>query len=667
MLSRKRLFETVLITVLQLTSLHAEINRWSRTGPIGGPVAITNIVVDPKNSNTILAAFSNGGVLRSIDGGATWTAADSGTAPVWVSRLAIDPQNSKLVYAADYAGVFKSVDGGLTWSALETSQLIGCWSLVIDPRNSDTLYAATVGDLDSDASSAGIYKSTDAGNTWQGVFAGSQRYYQPYPQPVDNFTQLAIDPRNSDTILVGGVRSERSFDGGRTWEPIGVGSFGWLSNRVYAMAMDPNNPDIVYVGTGTGLLKSTDLGTSWSAIASLTVGVKEIVLDPNTPDTIYVGTGAGIFKSTDGAASWTLIYSEGDPVAAVSALAIDPNSNTVYAGTVRGMSKTRGAGLTWSEIPIRVAASKVTALALDPSDPATVYMVSDNKVFKRSSSKQDWIDTTGNLQATAITRVAVDPADSGIVYAATKDRVFKTFDGGTTWSSFNLPVDSMRALVDPTMKAFLVLDPKNPDTVFAGTGSSFTRGELFKTMDGGLSWRLVTRSPPLDAAELFAMALDPRESQTMYLGTDRGIFKSIDGGETWRSLSTVPFPSVLSFAVDPLRPGTLYAGTFSGVVKSTNDGSTWAKVNNGLSWSWQGNSYSPSVSFLAINPENPDIVYAGSGQGVFKSVNGGNSWEPITSGMPARYVTSLAIDPENPQHVYAGTLAGLFEIIFDSE
>src|SRR5258705_10591115 len=148
MLSCKRLFEAVLITVLQLTSLHAEINKWSRTGPIGEPVSITNIVVDPKNSNTILAAFSNGGVLRSIDGTATWRAADAGTVPVWVNRLVIDSQNSNIVYAADYAGVFKSVDGGLTWSGLETS-LVGSAPLVIDPRKSDTLYAHIRGDGDT--------------------------------------------------------------------------------------------------------------------------------------------------------------------------------------------------------------------------------------------------------------------------------------------------------------------------------------------------------------------------------------------------------------------------------------------------------------------------------------------------------------------------------------
>src|SRR5690349_549900 len=131
MLSRERLFEAFLITVLQLTSLHAEINKWSRTGPIGGSDSIHAIAVDPKNSNIILAALWNVGVLKSTDGGATWRAADSETVPAWASSLVIDPQNSDIVYAAGYTGVFKSVDGGLTWSVLETGP-VGGQSLVID-------------------------------------------------------------------------------------------------------------------------------------------------------------------------------------------------------------------------------------------------------------------------------------------------------------------------------------------------------------------------------------------------------------------------------------------------------------------------------------------------------------------------------------------------------
>src|SRR5439155_24131044 len=192
-----RFLVTILLGILPTANLHAEINKWSRTGPIGGSISISTITVDPKNPNIILAGSFRSGVFRSIDGRETWHAADSGTVPVWVSSLVINPRDSNIVYAADYDGVFKSIDGGLTWSALETVRLTGCWSVAIDPRNPDTVYAAT-GYGDIDVLSPGIYKSTDAGKSWQKVFGDPEK-----PQLTDSFYQLAIDPRNPDTILAG--------------------------------------------------------------------------------------------------------------------------------------------------------------------------------------------------------------------------------------------------------------------------------------------------------------------------------------------------------------------------------------------------------------------------------------------------------------------------------
>ena len=96
-------------------------------------------------------------------------------------------------------------------------------------------------------------------------------------------------------------------------------------------------------------------------------------------------------------------------------------------------------------------------------------------------------------------------------------------------------------------------------------------------------------------------------------------------------------------------------------------GATWATVNNGLSWSSHGFTYVPAVRVLAIDPKNPDTLYAGTDEGVFRSVNGGESWKPIISGMPTRSVTSVAINPQDPNQVYAGTFGGLFEITFDRE
>src|SRR5207247_1189491 len=105
----------------------------------------------------------------------------------------------------------------------------------------------------------------------------------------------------------------------------------------------------------------------------------------------------------------------------------------------------------------------------------------------------------------------------------------------------------------------------------------------------------------------------------------------------------------------------------SGIFKSTDGGASWATVNNGLSWSSHGFTYVPAVRVLAIDPKNPDTIYAGTDEGVFTSVNGGGSWKPVTSGMPTRSVTSLTINPENPNQVYAGTFGGLFEITFERD
>lgn len=160
-------------------------------GPARGNHFDFNDHCRPEERERQLAGSFRSGVFRSIDGGATWRAADSGTVPVWVSSLVIDPHDSNIVYAADYDGVFKSLDGGLTWSGLETNRMNGCWSVTINPRNPDIIYAVT-GNGDGDVLSAGVYKSMDAGKSWRKVLG------DPEPQLTDGFYQLAIDPRNPD-------------------------------------------------------------------------------------------------------------------------------------------------------------------------------------------------------------------------------------------------------------------------------------------------------------------------------------------------------------------------------------------------------------------------------------------------------------------------------------
>jgi len=206
-----------------------------------------------------------------------------------------------------------------------------------------------------------------------------------------------------------------------------------------------------------------------------------------------------------------------------------------------------------------------------------------------------------------------------------------------------------------------MLDPRNPDTMYMGTlgfedGPS---GKVYKTVDGGISWR-DTHSP--DWGGVLRLTTDPFDSRIIYAGTDWwGVYKSRDGGETWVA-GTPPVLQAFSIAVDPKHPGTIYAGLFSPapVFKSVDGAASWNAASAGVP---DGTVYA-----LAIDPQNPDTLYAGLAYGdlgaeaVYKSVDGGASWSSSSSGLPlSRWVAALAIDPRNPKLLYAATDRGVFE------
>ena len=158
----------------------------------------------------------------------------------------------------------------------------------------------------------------------------------------------------------------------------------------------------------------------------------------------------------------------------------------------------------------------------------------------------------------------------------------------------------------------------------------------------------------LDAENIRALAIDPNDSNTVYAGTDGGVFKTTDAGATWSEINTgLTNFRVEALAMDPNDPATVYAGTYEmGVLKTTDEGANWSEVNNGLT--------NFRVEALAINPDNPSTVYAGTyGGGVFKTTDAGADWsETGLVESHDRYVSSLAIDPATPSTVYVGVYNG---------
>ena len=314
-----------------------------------------------------------------------------------------------------------------------------------------------------------------------------------------------------------------------------------------------------------------------------------------------------------------------------SAFAINPqNPQIVYAGSASGVYKSTDAGRTWRAMNSGLIDPYVVDLAIDQRNPRVLYAgtadfaAETSSVFKSMNAGRTWrrIRSTDNYEY--VDALALHPRSSHVVYAGTDDGVYKSSDAGASWRK-----------VKTARRVFTIaLDPRKPATVYAGSG-----GGVFKSTDAGRSWqkRNVGLLPNETANEnelaegfVFAIVVDPRRPQTLYLGCEKGIFKSTDGARTWRGVNSGvlarngSFRYAQSLAIDPNDTQTLYAGTaWSGLVKTTNGGRRWNAT---------GLPVEGPVLALALEPTNSKTVYAGMPRGgkAFKSMDGGRTWSALS-------------------------------------
>jgi len=354
--------------------------------------------INAPNPTTIYAAggFFGGGVLngvfKSTDGGASWSAVNSGLSNTRVSTLAIDPMTPTTIYAGTSdgsGGVFKSTDGGISWiaanSGLPCLPNFGAASLAIDPSAPSTLYVAGNG---VGGGACGVFKSTNAGGSWNPAGSGL-----PF-----GVSSLAINPKTPTTIYVGTFGSGvfRSTDGGGSWTAVNTGLTG-NSLDATRLAIDPLTPTTIYIGSfAAGVFKSTNGGGSWTAAnTGLTViYVNAVAINPVTPSTLYAGTNGGVFKSTDGGASWAATNMP--TTTYVNALAIDPITPTIlYAAigdalnpgtTTFGILESTDEGGTWSAIDAGLTAISVSPLAID-STGSKIFAGTSGGVFSTTAGR----------------------------------------------------------------------------------------------------------------------------------------------------------------------------------------------------------------------------------------------------------------------------------------
>jgi len=296
-----------------------------------------------------------------------------------------------------------------------------------------------------------------------------------------------------------------------------------------------------------------------------------------------------------------------------------------------------GNGVWTTNGPYGVGVQALAVVAPDTLYAGTVF----GGVFKSTDGGDSWSAINTGLSSTNIFTLQVDPAKPTTLYAGSVlDGVFKSTDGGDTWDA---------AGKTPIGYA-LAIDPTDADTLYVGTVNG-----VFKTVDGGGTWN----SSGLADVNVSLVVIDPTVPGTLYAGTVfDGVFRSTDAGATWSA--TGLHPGAFALALDPGAPGTLYAGTAAGVFKSSDHGDTWTAT---------GPNHSAVVYALASDRDRPGTVYAGvmyadgSGAGgVFVTMNGGASWTLLDNGLSNTAVGALVVDATVVGRLYAATGGGVFEI-----
>lgn len=248
--------------------------------------------------------------------------------------------------------------------------------------------------------------------------------------------------------------------------------------------------------------------------------------------------------------------------------------------------------------------------------------------------------------------LAVHPERPKVFFLGTSDgQIFVSEDSGGSWSKLAPGLGRRNLVIDN-----LAFDPLDPDTLYAATWDmNGDKGGLFRTQDGGQTWREI----PLKRfnSAIRAIAIAPSDPQRIALGISQGVLLSLDGGQTWDRITRGyrSMYNVESLAFDPEQPDTLYVGTWHLGFKTTNLGKKWEPIHSGM--------ISDSDLFsLLVNPQKPEVLFSSACTGIYKSVNGGLNWKKLKNGLPreAKRTRTLHLDPSNSNTIYAGTTVGLF-------
>ena len=657
---------SLLLLALAASPALAATPAWTPLGPFGGTAH--TLAVAPSDARTLYASLNAEGVFRSTDGGLTWAPVHAGTA---ISNIAIDPNRPTTLYASFApGGLQKSTDGGDHWTPLVVRGVSGVTAIAVDPARSTHLYAGT--------SAQGVWHSTDGGASWQ-----TARVQIP-PGDARIVSSLAV-PRIGGIVYAGtDLGVFKSTDGALTWR---AASAGLPDGNVLALAAAPTDPKRAYAsvnGADRSVYRTTNGGASWQRTSN-PVGaggkfnqVISLAVSPGSPAAVWAGTTlTGLFRTSDSGAHWT---AAGLPPqeTTIPVVAIAPSSpRTLYAGSqvqvsdLGGVFASTDGGASWTRRNQGLAGLDDSAVAIPPGSPGVLWTaLSDAGLFRSANSGRRWVrvilpDSPPNGMFFRDFEIA--PSSAATFYALGLGALWRSTDAGAAWTQ------AFASPGGPDLR-LLRVDPADPFRLWGSIGFlpfGSTGIPLLLSTDGGDTWN--TAPTPNLGCVVADLQFAPSTPSTLYEGgaksasfncqfTHASLFRSTDDGATWTEVDAglaLAGHSVTALAVDTVDPQLVYAGTGHDSFPLTGDG-VWKTTDGGASWARAGTALKGlSITAVTVSPL-PNVVWAATASAVFRSGDGGATWVDRTDGLQASTINRLLIDPADPSRIYAATSGGVW-------
>jgi len=614
-------------------------SSWELAGPTNIEGRITTIVIDPTNQQIIFAGCANGGIWKSTNFCQSWTSVFDNQNTSSIGALAINPTSPNIIYCGtgeanslrSYypgTGVYKSTNSGLNWTYIGLQNTFSIGNIAINPSNTNELYVAAVGSLRHNNTERGIYKSTDAGNTWiQTLYVadsvGAIDVVINPSNPSKVYAAMWERTRRENYVKYGGPKSALyvSTNSGLNWNVVN-GGFPSNTSTLGRISLDisVSNPQILYAllantsGYTAGIYKTVDGGLNWSLTNSSVAGTSNYAwfnrickVNPTNPNHLFCG-GLNMEVSSDGGTSFSSPYSwiHVDHHAVCFA---PSNSNYIVIGNDGGIDYSTNGGTSFSE---------------SPALPVTQFYAGDISYQNPNIMIGGAQDNSPNLTTGSV----------------------------TNWSN-----------VYTGDGFYCLIDYQNPSIVYA----SYQNGGFGRSNDGGYNYSSATSGLDLSYSNWSTpFVMDKNNPQILYCGTYK-IHKTTNGMQSWSSISpdlakthVVNLGTITTLDVSKSNPNVIYTGTDdANVWVTTNGGANWNLINTGLPNRW--------VTRVTIHPDSANICYVtlsgykvdSTGAHIFRTTNYGNNWIAINGNLPDAPINDVIVDPNNTSNLYIGTDYGV--------